>query len=442
MKKKLSILLAVAMILSLVPTMAFAADRTTVTATATTEITGPTTFTDTDFTINSAIPLFKLTSNNASLTLNNCTITYTVGGTGTSSAVCAKAIQIETGLTSIGVTLIDTTINMSNQYSIGIMTVDGAAGNITLTNSKILFALTAAGTHSVYSRGIEASGLTINLNNSEISDCYYPIWVRGTVGGTTVNVANSKLSGYCAINVRNSNNTIDVTNGSQLIGTNYYSGGSDDFDVINFYVGAGATNNTVTVTNSTVSAIQLGTATQYIIAEESAGGANQVTLGTGTSVYYPGITKYVIAGEECNSSTSVIDSAAIFNGVGDTEVTADVNPTYTIVIPASVDFGTLIKGTNIVSKPFNVTASGLLIEYDAHVDVYASSDFAMYAGSADLPYSLYNTTTGSDALEDGDQFASFNTGATQSGRVEVDTSDIDNAGDFEDTMVFTITYVG
>jgi len=126
----------------------------------------------------------------------------------------------------------------------------------------------------------------------------------------------------------------------------------------------------------------------------------------------------------------------------DTEVTAGIDPNYTIIIPATVDFGTLIKDTGIASVAFDVSATGLVLEPGASVDVTVSSDFLMRYSSADLPYALYNTTaSGVDALEDGDSFASFEEDGTHNGRAEVDTSNIENAGSFEDTMVFTITYM-
>ena len=43
-------------------------------------------------------------------------------------------------------------------------------------------------------------------------------------------------------------------------------------------------------------------------------------------------------------------------------MSAGVDPTYTIIIPASVDFGTLVKGDEFVYQPFDVTASDLVIE--------------------------------------------------------------------------------
>ena len=128
--------------------------------------------------------------------------------------------------------------------------------------------------------------------------------------------------------------------------------------------------------------------------------------------------------------------------VNGTDVEAGVDVTYTIIIPASVDFGTLTAGAEIVSQPFNVTATGVLLEGGAHVDIAVSSDFTMSDGGADLPYELYNVSSGGIALSSGNQFASFDEDGTQDGRAEVDTSDITNAGSFMDTMVFTITYVG
>jgi hypothetical protein len=131
----------------------------------------------------------------------------------------------------------------------------------------------------------------------------------------------------------------------------------------------------------------------------------------------------------------------LFPTSGETEVTAGVDPTYTIIIPATLDFGTLTKNSGTATVTFDVTASGLVLELGSRVNVTVSGDFTMSDSGADLPYSLYNTTSSETALVDGGQFASFTADGTQNGRAEVNTGVIVNAGEYQDTMVFTITYV-
>ena len=127
-----------------------------------------------------------------------------------------------------------------------------------------------------------------------------------------------------------------------------------------------------------------------------------------------------------------------------TAVNSNVDPTYTIIIPASVDFGTLVKDNGVVTQEFDVTAQSLVIESGTHVDVSVQSSFLMSDGATPpttLAYSLYNTAADGSPLATGAQFASFSTSGTHDGRVTVDTDAIANAGSYSGTMVFTITYV-
>jgi len=128
-----------------------------------------------------------------------------------------------------------------------------------------------------------------------------------------------------------------------------------------------------------------------------------------------------------------------------TAVNSSVDPTYTIIIPASVDFGTLIKGSGVIAREFDVTAQDLVLESGSHVDVSVQSSFLMSDGATPpttLEYLLYNTAADGSPLSTGAQFASFTTSGTQDGRVTVDTGAITNAGSYSGTMVFTIAYVG
>ena len=128
-----------------------------------------------------------------------------------------------------------------------------------------------------------------------------------------------------------------------------------------------------------------------------------------------------------------------------TPVTAAVNPSYTIVIPPSVNFGTLVKNNNTVERTFNVAAQNLIIDNGAKVQVMVASDFNMKNGTdaaaAKLAYSLFNQATGGTALATGAEFASFTADGTHDGRAEVNTNAITAAGSYQGTMVFTISYV-
>ncbi len=128
-----------------------------------------------------------------------------------------------------------------------------------------------------------------------------------------------------------------------------------------------------------------------------------------------------------------------------TDVSANVNPVYTITIPAVVNLGTLIKDNGTKTQEFDVAASGAVIEAGAHIDVAVQSTFKMSDGATPattLNYSLYNTAAGGSPLTAGAQFASFSGDGVQDGRVTVDTGAIVKAGSYSGTMVFTITYNG
>ena len=125
-----------------------------------------------------------------------------------------------------------------------------------------------------------------------------------------------------------------------------------------------------------------------------------------------------------------------------TEVTGAVDPTYMIIIPSAVDFGTLVKDGSIVSQDFDVEAQGVIIEDTASIVVSAAGPFKMLdqdgAGSVELPYTLSNNTAAIPAA--GGTFATFSGNDTEEGSVSVDTDDITAAGSYQGTMVFTITY--
>lgn len=123
---------------------------------------------------------------------------------------------------------------------------------------------------------------------------------------------------------------------------------------------------------------------------------------------------------------------------GTTDVSADIDPTYTIVIPASVDFGTLVKGSGNITREFDVTAQDVVIETGHAIDVSVTSDFEMACGTTHLGYQLYNGST--NPLESPGQFAEFTGNGVQNGSVKVDTGLIQKAGSYLGTMVFTITY--
>lgn len=125
-----------------------------------------------------------------------------------------------------------------------------------------------------------------------------------------------------------------------------------------------------------------------------------------------------------------------------TEVTAGIDPSFMIIIPAAVDFGTLIKNSGIQAQAFPVEAQGVVIETGYEITVGVSSDFTMLdldgLGSVPLAYLLYNSTP--TLIADTDEFSAFDADRVENGTVEVDTSLITAAGSYKGTMDFAIAY--
>lgn len=451
MKKAMFVVLAIALLIAMMPMSALAESGTTVTSTIVLAQGETTTYTDKNFIVNSPLTLFELSGNNTKLILNNCTITYTAGGTGGGSADAAKAIVIDNTevYTGIGVELNDTDIIFEGIYSRGITFLGAAGGNITLNNSRIIFE-TADEENSTYSRGISVyqdapADLTIDLNGSVISGCYYPLNFGNTPYGSTVSVNNSRIEGYCALNVWASNTVINVTNGSELIGRNYYSGSSSSYGVIVFS-SSGTTNSLVNITDSDIIAIATGECWQWPVLTNST--SVNVILGSGTTVKYPvEMLAYNVAGEIYNpgeANPQITDSLAQFvayDEYEDTEVSANVDPTYIIIIPAAVDFGTLVKDTGVQTQAFPVQAVGVVLEPGCHIDVDVAGPFLMMdedgLGGVSLAYNLSNE---SGLITPPSTFATFIGDDTEDGTVSVDTTAIAAAGSYKGTMNFTISY--
>ncbi len=123
-----------------------------------------------------------------------------------------------------------------------------------------------------------------------------------------------------------------------------------------------------------------------------------------------------------------------------TEVTSGVDDTYTIIIPAKVDFGTLARGTGLKEESFTVSAENVVIGPTAKIDVKVTSSFTMLNGTTPLAYKLYKS--GSVQVASTETFASFAAGTlaqSEAGKVTVDTAEIVYSGDYSGIMTFAIT---
>lgn len=128
-------------------------------------------------------------------------------------------------------------------------------------------------------------------------------------------------------------------------------------------------------------------------------------------------------------------------GEQDTEITAGVDPTYMIIIPAAVDFGTLIKDTGVQTQVFPIEAVGVVLEPGCYIDVDVAGPFTMLdqdgMGSVSLNYSMSNE---SGLVTPPSTFVTFTADDTENGSISVDTSTIVSAGSYKGTIDFTISY--
>lgn len=120
-----------------------------------------------------------------------------------------------------------------------------------------------------------------------------------------------------------------------------------------------------------------------------------------------------------------------------TEVTADADVSYVVVIPSSVDFGTIYRDTGVKTKDFAVSVENALVEVGSTVKVTnTTADMNMYAGSKTLPFTLAQTggifNFAAADLTDGEQ--------TIFSSVSCNTANLQVAGSYVGYMTFTVDY--
>ena len=138
------------------------------------------------------------------------------------------------------------------------------------------------------------------------------------------------------------------------------------------------------------------------------------------------------------ATMSVTAFAANTTG-GSTEVSFNVDPTYTITIPATVTLEKKdVQGVITYENDYTLTAeAGLRLKKGEYIEVTVASDLEMTtAEGATLTYTI---TKDGNALEN-DVVATFTTDkAEQSSTIHIAAGDPDFAGDYKDTVTFTLT---
>ena len=139
------------------------------------------------------------------------------------------------------------------------------------------------------------------------------------------------------------------------------------------------------------------------------------------------------------ATMSVTAFAANTTG-GSTEVTFNVDPTYTVTIPATVELNKVEdNGVVTYENDYTLTAqAGVRLKKGEYIEVTVASDFEMTTTEgATLAYGI--TAAGNSVANNG-VVAEFATDkAEQTATIHIAANDPDFAGEYKDTVTFTLT---
>ena len=138
------------------------------------------------------------------------------------------------------------------------------------------------------------------------------------------------------------------------------------------------------------------------------------------------------------ATMSVTAFAANTTG-GSTEVTFNVDPTYTVTIPATVELNKVEdNGVVTYENDYTLTAqAGVRLKKGEYIEVTVASDFEMTTTEgATLDYAI---TAGGASVAGGGVVAEFATDkAEQTATIHIAANDPDFAGEYKDTVTFTL----
>ena len=139
------------------------------------------------------------------------------------------------------------------------------------------------------------------------------------------------------------------------------------------------------------------------------------------------------------SVTAFATDITTAGGTGLTDVYFGVESTYTVTIPAKVELQKIdTDGTITYENDYTITAeAGVRLLKNQYIEVTIASDYAMETPQgATLAYTI---TKDGAALVD-EVVATFTTDkAEQSSTIHIAAGDPDYAGDYSDTVIFTLT---
>ena len=124
---------------------------------------------------------------------------------------------------------------------------------------------------------------------------------------------------------------------------------------------------------------------------------------------------------------------------GETEISFNVDPTYTVTIPATVELQKKVDGNTVTyENDYTIEAvAGVRLKKNEYIEVTVASDFEMTTTEgATLAYAI---TKGGNAVGTGGVVAEFETDkAAQSTTIHIAANDPDYAGEYKDTVTFTL----
>ena len=138
-------------------------------------------------------------------------------------------------------------------------------------------------------------------------------------------------------------------------------------------------------------------------------------------------------------ATMSVTAFAANRPVGETEVSFNVDPTYTVTIPATVELNKVdTEGVVTYENDYTIEAvAGVRLKKNECIEVTVASDFEMTTTEgATLAYAI---TKGGNAVGTGGVVATFGTDkAAQSTTIHIAANDPDYAGVYKDTVTFTV----
>ena len=142
----------------------------------------------------------------------------------------------------------------------------------------------------------------------------------------------------------------------------------------------------------------------------------------------------------CLLATMSVTAFAANTTGGSTELSFNVDPTYTVTIPATVELQKVEdNGTVTYENDYTLTAqAGVRLKKGEYIEVTVASDFEMTTTEgATLAYTI---TAEDAAVANNGVVATFGTDKNeQSTTIHIAANDPDYAGEYKDTVTFTLT---